>query len=224
MKLVSSRTPDYNGGYLFMERITDNTTDTQKDTAVSAAPQKEHWAKELLRFVIITLIIVAPIRLFVAQPFIVSGASMQHTFENGDYLIVDQLTYHFEEPQRGDVVVFRYPNDPSKHFIKRIIGIPGDTITIQGQYVLLTNEVYPEGIVLDEPYIDMQSPRGERTFILTEDEYVVLGDNRDASSDSRLWGILPRENISGRALIRLFPFSGFGMFPGAHTVPVLSEE
>ena len=192
-----------------------------KDAAVSPAPQKEHWVKELLRFTLITLLIVVPIRLFIAQPFIVSGSSMETTFHNGDYLIVDQLTYHFNEPQRGDVVVFKYPNNPSTHFIKRIIGIPGDTITVQGQYVILSNETYPEGVILNEPYIEKQTPHGDKTFVVQDGEYVVFGDNRDASSDSRIWGTLPRENITGRALVRLFPFGSLGTFPGAYAVPVL---
>ncbi|MBX2866706.1 signal peptidase I [Candidatus Kaiserbacteria bacterium] len=207
-----------------MEHVTDTTKDTPTDTpSVSDAPQNEHWAKELLRFVLITLVIVVPIRVFIAQPFIVSGASMESTFQNGDYLIVDQLTYHFEEPQRGDVVVFRYPNDPSRFFIKRVIGIPGDTITITGNKITLINKEYPEGVALNEPYVEKQSPRTDQTFVLEDEEYVVFGDNRDESSDSRLWGVLPRENISGRAFVRLFPLGALDLFPGAYDVPVLTE-
>lgn len=160
------------------------------------------------------LIIVLPIRLFIAQPFIVSGESMETTFSTKQYLIVDQLTYHFNEPQRGDVIVFRYPKDPSSFFIKRIIGLPGDTITISGHTVTIQNDEHTEGFILNEDYILDLKPLGEHTEKLGEAEYYVLGDNRDNSSDSRSWGILPEENIVGRVFLRLFPFSKMGLFPG----------
>jgi signal peptidase I len=154
--------------------------------------------------------------MFVAQPFIVSGASMETTFETGEYLIVDQLTYHFETPTRGDVIVFRYPKDPSKFFIKRIIGIPGDTISISGRVVTLTNKDNPDGVVLDEPYVQEMSPNGGLTETLGPNEYFVMGDNRNASSDSRMWGVLPRDNIIGRAFLRLFPVTDAAVFPGKY--------
>ncbi len=90
-----------------------------------------------------------PIRLFVAQPFIVSGASMDPTFETGEYLIVDQLSYHFDDPVRGQVVIFKYPKDESKYFIKRVIGLPGETVQIEGTDVTIFNESNPDGKKLD---------------------------------------------------------------------------
>lgn len=178
----------------------------------------EHPMTEIIRFSLIALIIVFPIRFFVAQPFIVSGASMQDTFESGEYLIVDQLTYRFEEPKRGDVVVFRYPRDVSKFFIKRVIGIPGDTIIIDGNVVTLKNKTHPDGVVLDEPYVAAMQPNTRLTEVLTESEYFVMGDNRDASSDSRMWGILHEDKIVGRAFLRLFPFNLIGAFPGQYDI------
>lgn len=178
----------------------------------------ESTLSEILKFAAIALVIVLPIRLFVAQPFIVSGASMETTFTTGQYLIVDQLTYHFEEPKRGEVIVFRYPKQPDKFFIKRVIGIPGDTIHISGQDVTLTNSEHPQGIKLNESYILAMKPSSVITETLGADEYFVMGDNRDASSDSRAWGVLQRDKIVGRAFLRLFPVTEIGVFPGAHSI------
>ena len=109
----------------FSENIIVEKEDLEKDLKKD---KEEHPFIEIIRFAVIALIIVIPIRMFVAQPFIVSGASMEETFQSGEYLIVDQVSYHLHNPARGDVIVFRYPKDPSKYFIKRIIGLPGDTI------------------------------------------------------------------------------------------------
>src|SRR3989338_3132721 len=100
---------------------------------------------EVAKFVFLALIIVVPVRVYVAQPYIVSGTSMIPTFENGDYLIVDQLSYRLHEPERGDVVVFRYPNDPSKFFIKRIIALPNETLEIESGNITIKNTASPEG-------------------------------------------------------------------------------
>ena len=176
---------------------------------------KEHPLTEIIRFSIIALIIVIPIRFFVAQPFIVSGASMEDTFHNNEYLIVDQLTYHFNEPERGDVVVFRYPRDLSKFFIKRIVGVPGDTLEFDGTTIRLSNDEYPDGVLLEEPYVSAMEQPAYLTETLGPGEYFVMGDNRDASSDSRMWGVLEQDKIVGRALIRLFPFTEAEFMPGA---------
>lgn len=180
--------------------------------------KKESLLSEIIRFSLFALIIVLPIRLFVAQPFIVSGASMEETFSTGEYLIVDQITYRFEEPERGDVIIFRYPKDPSKFFIKRIIGLPGDTVNVDGDNVILTNAENPEGVVLDEPYILDMKPGTTITERLEEGEYFVMGDNRNASSDSRSWGVLQRDKIIGRAFLRLFPLTEIGVFPGDYDI------
>lgn len=212
--------------FYFMENITTppQRVPQETDTSIAETPttptpeNKEGMISEIIRFSLIALIIVLPIRLFVAQPFIVSGASMETTFSTGQYLIVDQLSYHFKEPIRGDVIVFRYPKDPSKFFIKRIIGIPGDTININGSEVNLSNTEYPDGIRLNESYIHDMKPTATLTETLGKDEYFVMGDNRDASSDSRTWGVLPRSNIVGRTFLRLFPITKVGVFPGEHNI------
>lgn len=181
----------------------------------STTPPTEHPLSEIVRFAIIALIIVVPIRMFVAQPFIVSGASMQETFHSGEYLIVDQLTYHFESPERGEVIIFRYPRDLSKFFIKRVIAVPGDTIRIEEDRVTIINEEHPDGFLVDEPYVRSMQPAGVIEETLGDGEYFVMGDNRDQSLDSRSWGILTEDKIVGRALIRLFPVSSIDVFPGA---------
>lgn len=178
--------------------------------------KNEGGFSDTFRFLLIALLIVLPVRFFIAQPFIVSGASMETTFSTGEYLIVDQLTYRFEEPRRGDVIIFKYPKDTSKYFIKRIIGLPGDTIAISGHTVTISNDTYPDGVALEEGYILDARPLGNLTQTLGEEEYFVMGDNRDASSDSRSWGVLTRDKIVGRALLRLFPLDAIGVLPGRH--------
>jgi len=178
--------------------------------------KNDHPFLDLVRFSIIALLIVIPIRMFVAQPFIVSGASMEETFQSGEYLIVDQISYYIHAPERGDVVVFRYPKDPSKYFIKRVIGLPGDTVTIEGSTVTITNQDHPRGFILNEPYIKSMADNNYLTEKLGQREYFVMGDNRDESSDSRSWGVLQEERIIGRALLRLFPPKTFSVMPGAY--------
>lgn len=159
----------------------------------------------IFRTLLIALAIVLPVRFFIAQPFIVRGASMEPNFKDGEYLVVDELSYRFHEPARGDVIVFRYPNDPRQFFIKRIVGLPGETVSVKNGGVTVTTADGEEK-ALEEAYID----ESVKTFLdttmkLKEDEYFVLGDNRPQSSDSRVWGILPAENVIGKAIVRLLP-------------------
>jgi signal peptidase I len=160
---------------------------------------------ETLKIVVLALLIVIPIRYFLFQPFFVRGQSMEPNFENGDYLIIDELSYRFEEPKRGEVVVFRYPYNRSQTYIKRIIGLPGEMIEIQDNKVIIYSEGRAE--VLDEiAYLspDAQTT-GEIRIRLDENEYFVLGDNRALSSDSRKWGPLKRGDIIGKVFIRAWP-------------------
>lgn len=176
---------------------------------------------DLLKIFIIAFIITAPFRLFVAEPFVVSGASMVPTFQDKDYLIVDRWTYRNSEVKRGDVIVFKYPKDTSQYFIKRIIGLPGETVKIEKGHVVIINSDNPEGFTLPEDYL----PKSTQTLgiagrtgqqVLGSDEYFVLGDNRNASSDSRMWGILPKDDIIGRAFLRVLPFNHFGVIRGVN--------
>jgi signal peptidase I len=186
--------------------------------------KQEHPILDIVSFSFIALLIVIPVRTFIAQPFIVSGASMESTFHTGEYLIVDQLTYEFNKPVRGDVIVFRYPKDPSKFFIKRVIGLPGETITIEGSTVRISNAEQPNGFILDEPYIKSMINGSELTEKLGDREYFVMGDNRDQSSDSRFWGVLQEERIIGRAFVRLFPPSQLDYLPGAIDTDVITSN
>lgn len=167
---------------------------------------------EIVRFAVITLIIVIPIRAYIAQPFIVNGASMAPTFASGEYLIVDELSYHFKKPVRGEVVVFRYPDDPSKFFIKRIIGLPGESVVLKDSEVAIIKG--EEVIVLDESYIKQENSYGQVRIDLTPEEYFVMGDNRDVSSDSRIWGPLNDRLLEGRVILRLLPLPKAEIWPG----------
>lgn len=179
-------------------------------------PQEQHenFFIELLKFILVVLVVIVPIRLFVAQPFIISGASMDPTFRNAQYLIIDELSYHFDDPARGDVIIFRYPKDPSQFFIKRIIGLPGETVSIRDGLVYVAHGDN-EPVELNEPYVVNEGNGPDRSVALGSDEYFVMGDNRPESSDSRVWGVLPRENIIGRAFVRLLPLNTIRFLPGS---------
>lgn len=153
------------------------------------------------------------IRTFLVQPFLVSGASMMPSFANGDYLLIDELTYRFRQPQRGEVVVFRYPNDESVYFIKRIVGLPNETVIIKDGKVIIRNQENPEGLVLKETYLSPGTfTAGNIEFKLKDDEYFVLGDNRSFSFDSRGWGVLKGKEIVGLVRLRLWPLYNFQAF------------
>ncbi len=181
---------------------------------IDSREKNENFFTELLKFIIIAAIIVFPIRLFIAQPFIVSGASMNPTFLNGQYLIVDELSYRLGAPARGDVIIFRYPKDPKEFFIKRIIALPGERLTIVNGVVRVT-ETSGKTILLDEPYVKNLGNGQDASYVIPDDQYFVMGDNRPESSDSRIWGLLPKSNIVGRAFVRLLPVNEFGLFPGS---------
>ncbi len=169
---------------------------------------------ETIKIVVISLVIILPIRYYLVQPFFVKGASMESNFEDGDYLFIDELSYQFNDPIRGDVVIFRYPLDKSQFFIKRVVGLPGETIEIKEGQVFIYNAQHPEGFILAEPYLDTnQETQGIYRMKLDDNDYFVLGDNRLRSSDSRRWGLLNRSLITGRAFIRLWPFSRVAKIP-----------
>lgn len=177
-------------------------------------PKLKSATWEIVKFLALTLAIVLPVRAYVAQPFIVSGNSMDPTFKNNEYLIVDELSYRLREPERGEVVVFKFPKQPSAHFIKRIIGLPGETVIIKGSKV--TIDTGRERFALAEDYIAAPF-QANLELKLLPGEYFVMGDNRSVSLDSRSWGPLPREMMTGRVLARLLPPSRINFLPGAAT-------
>jgi len=181
-------------------------------------PPKENFWKEIFKFIVIALIIIVPIRFYVAEPFIVSGESMVSTFENGQYLIVNQISYDFQNPQRGDVIIFKYPLNTSLYFIKRVIGLPGETVSINDGIVTIINAAHPQGFTLSEPYIAIDHHSYDTsTTTLGSTQYFVMGDNRNQSSDSRIWGPVPRNLIVGEPILRLLPPSAISVYPGRDT-------
>lgn len=135
---------------------------------------------------------------------------MESNFHDGDYLLIDEISYRFHEPERGEVIVFRFPQDESQFFIKRIVGLPGETVQVKNNTVTIFNGAYPQGMTLNEAYLDQhQLTTGETTTTLGPDQYYVLGDNRLQSADSRRWGPVPKIDIIGRVMLRAWPFSQF---------------
>jgi len=159
---------------------------------------------ETAKIVIISLLIIIPIRYFLVQPFFVRGDSMVPNFNDGEYLIIDEISYRFSEPQRGDTIVFRFPDNPSQFYIKRIVGLPEEKIIIEDGAVTIANQDNPAGFLLNEIYLTEPTP-GQIEVKLDPNEYFVLGDNRDSSSDSRRWGPLPNHLIIGKVWIRAWP-------------------
>lgn len=173
------------------------------------------FSLELLESILLSLIIILPIRFFVIQPFFVKGQSMEPNFHENDYLIIDEISYRFRPPSRGEVIVLRSPiqRDRDYFFIKRIIGLPGETVEIKNNQVIIYSEAFPQGMVLDEPYLGKGVvTEGNLRVTLGPDQYFVLGDNRTASYDSRRWGLLSRRDIVGRVWLRLWPIKSATVF------------
>lgn len=171
---------------------------------------------ETTKIVIISLIVIIGIRTYIMQPFFVSGSSMEPNFHDGDYLIVDELSYEIGEPKRGDVIIFRYPKNPNEYFIKRIIGLPGEKIEISDNTIKIFNNSRPDGFIVEESGYIPQATATTGNYVaeLKNNEYYVLGDNRTASADSRWWGSLDRHYIIGKALLRAWPYSNLSVFEG----------
>lgn len=170
---------------------------------------------EIIKFFVIAALIVIPIRMYVAQPFLVEGPSMEPTFHTGDYLIVDELSYRFGTPQRGDVAVVDDPNRSGLFLIKRIIGLPHETVVIENGTITIIPENDPRGFTLQEPYVE--HTRGTSiTEELGANEYFIMGDNRAQSLDSRVFGPVHRNELEGRVFLRLFPFQDVAILPGSY--------
>lgn len=167
---------------------------------------------EIIKVALISLAIILPVRYFLIKPFYVNGASMEPNYYDHEYLIIDEISYRFNAPARGEVVVFRYPGDPKQYFIKRVIGLPGERIVLRDGVVTVFNQFYPEGMVVDEPYLQSgEVTAGEADKILGTDEYFVLGDNRHASLDSRRFGPIHKSAIVGRTWLRGWPLDRVGV-------------
>lgn len=171
------------------------------------------FAGELLRNIAIVAAVVWIARGFVFQPYVVEGASMAPNLATSDYLIIDKLSYQFRQPERGEIVVFKYPLDIKTAFVKRVIGLPGETVKIESGKVTVINKNHPDGVVLDETYLpsglltNIPTGAAKSEYPVPADQYFVMGDNRPASADSRSWGYLPKSDLIGRATLRLFPLN-----------------
>lgn len=196
-------------GYNPIQTQVAQSTASVTPPVLTKPESKDHF----WRTIIVFILIVAGLRLFVIDPFLVHGSSMDPTFHDGNYVIVDKFTYNISNPKRGDVIVFKAPTEDGRYFIKRIIGLPGERVVVDGSVVQIYNQENPNGFVIYEPYVVHESGRkADRT--LRDDEYFVMGDNREVSSDSRSWGALDKTAITGRALLRLLPISDISILPG----------
>jgi len=179
----------------------------------SFAKSPKAFVVELIKIVLIALVVIIPIRYFLFQPFYVRGASMEPNFYDNEYLIIDEITYRFSEPQRGDVVVVKMPEKQSEYLIKRIIGLPGEKIEINDGLVTVFFNSDNQANILNETYLSENiQTYGAKNIELSEDEYYVMGDNRPVSLDSRSFGPLHKENIVGRAWLRVWPFDSLTHF------------
>ena len=171
---------------------------------------------EIVKIFILAFVIIAPVRMFLFQPFFVQGASMEPNFENNEYLIINEISYRFSGPQRGDIIIFRYPKDPSQYFIKRVIGLPGETVKIKDNKVYIKNGEHPDFVELDESeYLASTVGTfnyGRAEYVLEADQYFVMGDNREQSLDSRRFGSVPKRLIIGNAWVRGWPFDKVTIF------------
>ncbi len=172
---------------------------------------------EIVKTVIIVLLFALIIRTFLIQPFVVDGSSMEPTFHNHEYLMVEKVNFAFHAPQRGDIIVFKYPLNPALNYVKRVIGLPGDRVVVSGGKVTVYNNAQPNGISLDEPYLAsgvqtrVAGENSEHTWIVEPSSFFVLGDNREHSDDSRSWGLVPQANIVGKVWVTVYPFENFGL-------------
>jgi signal peptidase I len=214
------------------------TQKVNKDVKVSLSENSQNtvyqgvgsFILEIIKIVFLAFIIIIPIRIFLFQPFFVQGASMEPNFENNQYLIVNELGYKkttlgvgsynwlqinpFRKIERQKVIVFRYPLNPQKFFIKRVIGLPGEKVKIENGKVTIFNKEHPNGFFLDEKaYLPMGvKTLGDMTITLKNNQYFVMGDNRMFSSDSRSWGPVPASDVIGRVELRAWPLNKIKLY------------
>ena len=187
----------------------------------SSIKSVSEFVVDVLETAVIALSIFIIIYLLAFQPHEVNGQSMDgiDNFHNGQLILTDKLSYRFKEPQRGEVIVFKYPLNKSYDYIKRIIGLPGESIMLVDNQIYIYNSEFPEGKIIDESlYIGENVLTQGRAFLgeaqkitISDDSYFVMGDNRPESSDSRTWGFVPRKNIIGRSYFRYWPPNQIGL-------------
>jgi signal peptidase I len=166
---------------------------------------------ELVKVVFIAGVTIFLVRHFLFKPFTVKGQSMEPTYMGQEYLIVDEISYRFRVPQRGEVVVFKSPVGSGDHYLKRIIGLPGERVTVEDNHVIIYNKDHPQGVLLEEDYL-FEETTGSISVTLEANHYFVMGDNRDASFDSRRFGAIDRDAILGRSYMRGWPLHRVTVF------------
>jgi len=170
---------------------------------------------DLLKTAIVVVVVAFAVKFFLLQPYIVDGNSMLPNFDDQECLLVEKVSYRFNSPKRGDVIVFHPPGQNSINYIKRIVGLPNERVEILENKIKIYNNKYPDGIFLDESYIPNNyltvSDKKDGLYSVGNDQYFVLGDNREHSSDSREWGNLPKTNILGKAWLEIYPFKNFDL-------------
>lgn len=173
---------------------------------------------DVIETIVVAAAIFVVVYLFLLQPHQVKGASMEPNFHDNEYILTDKISYRFGEPKRGDVIIFKSPTNTDLDFIKRVIALPGEKIEIKDGKIVIYNKENPNGITLNENYQTVQPTSLDRDGFLKEgtavevqaDSYIVLGDNRLQSYDSRAWGAVPKKNIIGKAWVRYWPLNKFG--------------
>lgn len=174
---------------------------------------------EVVKVALVSLVIILPIRYFLVQPFYVKGASMEPNFYDHDYLLIDEISFRTRTPSRGEVVVFRYPRDPSNYFIKRIIGLPNERLVINEDKLYISSAT-GESVEYQEPYLgEWIKTVGSLDVTLSKDQYFVMGDNRGASLDSRSFGPIDRKAIVGRVWVRAWPWDRWAVYASESLTP-----
>lgn len=205
------------------ESAPPNASTSARNSHFNTTP-KSSWLREIAEFALIVVLVVLPIRYFIAEPYIVTGVSMADTYATGHYLIINKFEHKIGDIDRGDVLVFQSPVEKDKFYIKRVIGLPGETISIRDEQVYITTEASSnEELLLEEPYAS-SATYGTTRMDLADDEYFMMGDNRLESFDSRSWGALHESNIRGEPMIRLYPFGQIDVMPGRFRQTTAEQE
>jgi len=176
------------------------------------------WMLDSIQIIGISAIIIAILHIFIIQPNEVNGRSMTPYLGDKDRIITEKISYKFNEPKRSEIIIFRYPLDPTEEFIKRIIALPGEKVQLSGNKVIIYNDKNPQGMILKEPYLKRGTITSGRAFMeegktitVPKNKYIVFGDNREGSSDSRQWGFIDKSDIIGRAFVRIWPPQSIGI-------------
>jgi signal peptidase I len=171
---------------------------------------KKSTLREVMESLVIAVILALLIRTFILQPFYIPSGSMEPTLMIQDHIIVNKIGYRFWEPQRGDIVVFRFPRDPSKDFVKRLIGLPGEKVEIRNSQLYINGQLVPEKYLPS----DIGDFGSFKPTVIPANSYFMMGDNRNNSDDSRNWGVLPRENVIGKAMLTYWPLTRIHLLTG----------